>query len=311
VPQIEPPIMENLTAFGYRIAGAEHLWIPRMIAVIFWLAGGALLYKLAARLESFPHELKARVDVCTLDWGGFSLADNTMRNQLRQEIAEHEYDLVFGDPLDSLGIEGVGSPEDTRKFLKLMKETGLNKTVAWWLNTHPRKDETKDALNEIAGAWGGKPDAVLLLNMLDDDRTRVRFPKLRWGKRGKRPAILLAFDAETEAFSYLGEESQDERDYRAEIRELLEGDGLWRTLKEIAASKNTAVNEKTKLGPGIGANEKMVKAILEEHPEEFESRSGEDAKAIGRSAAATVWQLRHSGAVEMRPTSLLEEGSAA
>jgi len=38
---------------------------------------------------------------------------------------------VFGHPLDSLGIEGVGSPEDTRKFLALMKETGLNKTVAW------------------------------------------------------------------------------------------------------------------------------------------------------------------------------------
>ena len=75
-----------------------------------------------------------------------------------REIAEKGYDLVFGDPLDSLGIEGVGSPEDTRKFLALMKQTGLNKTVAWWLNTHPRKEETKEALNEIAGAWGGKPD---------------------------------------------------------------------------------------------------------------------------------------------------------
>ena len=94
--------------------------------------------KLEARLEHFPHELRAPLDVCTFDWGGFSLADNIHRERLIREIAEKGYDLVFGDPLDSLGIEGVGSPEDTRKFLALMKQAGLNKTVAWWLNTHPR-----------------------------------------------------------------------------------------------------------------------------------------------------------------------------
>ena len=96
------------------------------------------------------------------DWGGFSLADDVHRERLIREIAEKGYDLVFGDPLDSLVIEGVGSPEDTRKFLALMKQTGLGKSVAWWLNTHPRKEETKEALNEIAGAWGGKPDTVFV-----------------------------------------------------------------------------------------------------------------------------------------------------
>ena len=99
-----------------------------------------------------------------------------------------------------------------------MKQTGLNKTVAWWLNTHPRKEETKEALNEIAGAWGGKPDSVLLLRMLDDDRTQLRFPKLRWAKRGKRPTILLAFDPDTEAFTLPRRGAEDERDYLAEIR---------------------------------------------------------------------------------------------
>ena len=135
---------------------------------------------------------------------------------------------MFGDPLDSLGIEGVGSPEDTRNFLALMKQTGLNKTVAWWLNTHPRKEETKEALNEIAGAWGGKPDSVFLLRMLEDDRTQLRQPKLRWARRGKGPTLLFAFDPDTEAFSYIGEQSEDERDYLAEIRALL-ADGAWRT----------------------------------------------------------------------------------
>jgi hypothetical protein len=238
--------------------------------------------KLEARLASFEHELKARLDVHVFDWGGFSLADSAHRERLRQEIAVHEYDLVFGDPLDSLGIEGVGSPEDTRKFLELMKHTGLGKHTAWWLNTHPRKEETKEAINEIAGAWGGKPDAIMLLKMLADDRTQVRFPKLRWAKRGKRPAILLAFDAETEAFTYIGEESEVERDYLADVTKLLD-DGKWRTYTEVAASRDSG---------GIGASDKTIKSLLEEHPERFESRTGDAAREVGRHANATVWSLR-------------------
>jgi hypothetical protein len=239
--------------------------------------------KLEEKLKTFPHPLKARVSVCTLDWGGFTLGDDQMRQRLREELAEHEYDLVFGDPLDSLGIQGVGSPEDTRKFFKLMKETGLHKTVAWWLNTHPRKEETKEALNEISGAWGGKPDAVLLLTMLSDDRSRVRFPKLRWAKRGKRPAILLAFDVDTETFTFLTEEVDEERDYLAEIVALL-ADGEWRTPKEIAAKKEADE-------PGIGAADATVKKLLETHPDTFESRTGDEAKRLGRHPSATLWQL--------------------
>lgn len=236
--------------------------------------------KLEQRLATFPHELQARLDIHTADWGGFSLAAGEHFLRLVGEISN--YDLVFGDPLDSLGIEGVGSPEDTRRFLALMKATGLNKTVAWWLNTHPRKEKTTEALDEISGAWGGKPDSVFLLRMLDGDRTELRQPKLRWAKRGKGPTLLFDFDADTEAFTYLGEESEEERDYLAEIRELL-SDGTWRTWKEIAATRESG---------GIGASGDTVKRLLELTRDEFESRTGEAAKEVGRHPSATVWQLR-------------------
>lgn len=267
-------------------AGVDYLGftIPRPASVLLLENEGPeemFALKLAEKLRSFPHDLKARLAIHTLDWGGFSLGSDVLRERLRQEVAEHNYDLVFGDPLDSLGIEGVGSPEDTRKFLNLMKETGLHTTVAWWLNTHPRKEETKEALNEIAGAWGGKPDAVLLLRMLADDRSQVRFPKLRWAKRGKRPAILLGFDTETETFTYLGEEDEAERDYLAEITALLRN-GQWRTVKEIAQKSDEG---------GIGANDGTVRQLLETHPDTFESRTGDEAKAVGRHPSATVWHL--------------------
>ena len=47
---LEPPLMEHLAALGYRLAGAEHLWIPRLLATLFWLGGGYLLFLLARRL---------------------------------------------------------------------------------------------------------------------------------------------------------------------------------------------------------------------------------------------------------------------
>lgn len=151
------------------------------------------------------------------------------------------------------------------------------------MNTHPRKEETREAIDEIAGAWGGKPDTIMLLDLLPDDRSRIRFPKIRWAMRGRRPSILLSYAADTATFSYLGEESEEERDYAAEMAALL-ADGKWRTVKEIAAPQGADE-------PGIGASETMVKEALAEHPDRFVSRTGAEAVEVGRSPAATVWQL--------------------
>jgi hypothetical protein len=281
----------------HMVAGVDYppFTVPRPVSIlIIENEGPRDLFqdKLGARLATFPHELKARLGVSIFDWGGLTIANDDHRARLIRDIAEHGYDLVFGDPLDSLGIEGVGSPEDTRNFLALMKETGLNKTVAWWLNTHPRKEETKEALNEIAGAWGGKPDSVFLLRMLADDRTQLRQPKLRWAKRGKGPTLLMAFDPDTEAFAYIGEEAEAEREYVAEIKKLL-ADGQWRIAKEIAAPPGDGGKG------GIGANVDTIKRVLEEHPDVFESRTGEGAKALERSPQAVLWQLQRDEALEL------------
>jgi AAA domain len=230
--------------------------------------------------------VRDRVYVYTFDWGGFNLGDDGEMRRLLAWLEEHPVDLVFGDPLDSLGIDGVGSPEDTRRFMGLMKQAGLNKSCAWWLNTHPRKEETREAIDEIAGAWGGKPDTIMLLDLLPDDRSRIRFPKIRWAKRGRRPSILLAYDADTATFSYLCDEDEEERVYEGEISKLL-ADGKWRTAKEIGAPK------KEKDG-GVGAGETTIKKTLAEHPDLFVSRTGAEAAAVGRSKLATVWQLVES-----------------
>jgi hypothetical protein len=130
--------------------------------------------------------------------------------------------------------------------------------------------------------------------MLEDDRAHIRFPKLRWTKRGKRPSILLAFDADTEAFTFIGEESEEQRDYLGEIAALL-SDGSWRTVKEIAAPTKD---------DGAGINDKTVKRVLAEHPDVFEMRTGDAARQLGRRPDAELWGLRLEPSEEPHPTLL-------
>ncbi|HOW07605.1 MAG TPA: glycosyltransferase family 39 protein, partial [Flexilinea sp.] len=45
-PRIEPPIMERLAAWGYKIIGDADLRVPRAISIVFWLIGGIGLFRL-------------------------------------------------------------------------------------------------------------------------------------------------------------------------------------------------------------------------------------------------------------------------
>jgi hypothetical protein len=47
---IEPPIMESLVAFTYRVIG-EHIWVGRVYASLFWLVGGIAIWLLAKELS--------------------------------------------------------------------------------------------------------------------------------------------------------------------------------------------------------------------------------------------------------------------
>jgi 4-amino-4-deoxy-L-arabinose transferase-like glycosyltransferase len=49
---LEPRIIENAAVLGYRLSGAEHLWIPRVLSVTFWIIGGVFLYLTAKMLFS-------------------------------------------------------------------------------------------------------------------------------------------------------------------------------------------------------------------------------------------------------------------
>ncbi|HET7214538.1 MAG TPA: glycosyltransferase family 39 protein [Terriglobia bacterium] len=49
---LEPPLLEYLASWAYRISRGERVWIPRLFSSIFWLVGGVFLYLLSRKLTS-------------------------------------------------------------------------------------------------------------------------------------------------------------------------------------------------------------------------------------------------------------------
>ena len=49
---LHPAIIYQIAAFAYSVAGAEYLWIPRLLSALFWLIGGWFLYLIALKITS-------------------------------------------------------------------------------------------------------------------------------------------------------------------------------------------------------------------------------------------------------------------
>ncbi len=49
---LEPQILPTLAAWGYRLTGGEHIWIPHLISSLCWLIGGVYLQRIVAKLIS-------------------------------------------------------------------------------------------------------------------------------------------------------------------------------------------------------------------------------------------------------------------
>jgi hypothetical protein len=48
----EPPVLEAIVGWTYRIIGGEYLWVSRIYSTLFWLVGGLALFFLARRMTT-------------------------------------------------------------------------------------------------------------------------------------------------------------------------------------------------------------------------------------------------------------------
>lgn len=169
--------------------------------------------KVQDKLEHFPHSIReagGALFIHSLHWGAFSFADRGVMDRARGELDEHEVDLVVGDPLGSLGLEGVGSPAETLAFVQLLRPLGLGTHRAFLFLHHFRERAEKhdDELSRLSGAWGGHLDTLITLAATGrPDQARLAYPKLRWNKRETPPPLILGRVFNTRSFEALAVES--------------------------------------------------------------------------------------------------------
>jgi hypothetical protein len=226
--------------------------------------------KLGRKLEGCKGSpLAGRVSVFEKPWGQFSFAPAEWRTKLAEIVRDREIDVVIVGPVTRVGMDTAGTLVETREFMSLVADTRAQcgRLLTTILVHHENKG------GAVSGAWEGTSDTLFHVQSAGNGHTVVFVQKARWASDRHGTTLKLAW-TDGEGFRLEGD-----RDYMAEIVALLSDDPKWRTLKEISEKDDG----------GIGANEKTVRKILDDHPDRFESRNG---KEVGRSPRATVWQLR-------------------
>jgi hypothetical protein len=250
--------------------------------------------KLARKLAAWNgSSLDGRVRVFEHPWGQFSFAPAEWRTKLAEIVSEHEIDVLIAGPLTRIGMDSAGTLQEVVAFMGLVadmrQQCGRLLTVV--LVHHENKG------GAVSGAWEGSGDTLLHVQGAGNGHTVVFVQKARWASDRHGTTLKLAW-TEGEGFRLEGD-----RDYLAEIVELL-SDGQWRTAKQISAPVDEG---------GIGAGETAVKATLNQNPERFESRTGMDAKALGKPKNTVLWNVRSGSNAPDSPSAFsggAEDGAA-
>jgi hypothetical protein len=264
-----------LLDFAFHIAACDD-WLGMPVqrpGRVLWIEaeGPRALFrrKLRAKQDAWTGSgLGDRLRVWSKPWARFSFADAQWRAELAEEVVEHQTDVVIAGPLTRIGMSGAGTLTEVGAFMVLVDEVRAQSehplTVV--LIHHENKG------GSVSGAWEGAGDTLLHVHGAGNGHTTLFVQKARWSREHHRQTLKLAWtDGE-------GFEVEAKKDTLTLVRELL-SDGVWRTAKQIAQALSVrpeAVREVVQDG---------MTSVL------FEMRTGADAKALGRSSIAHLYQL--------------------
>jgi hypothetical protein len=181
-------------------------------------------------------------------WGLADFSDPSFRAELRAIVEETEVSVVAADPLDSLGVIGVGAPDETRQFIAWLKDLGLTRDLAFWILHHYGKGHQRSQLAQLSGAWGAHPDAVLGVSLEGKGRTRLDYVKLRWADTPGDGRLVLQW---TEG-----------RGFRSvdRVPEVSDAE-LWQRLHEFLGEQEDAVSSAAVRRSVKGANDRLVNLL--------------------------------------------------
>jgi hypothetical protein len=192
---------------------------------------------------------REQVNVLEDPWLGFTFTNESHRSALAAHVAHTETDVVVVGPLQSLGIEGGGTPEQISMFEGLVADTRQRcpRAFGLWLLHHENK------AGDVSGAWERVPDTMLHVQAVSNGSTQIHWRKARWASSVHGTSHRLAWA------SVLGYELAHERGKRDAVEEVrhlfMTGDVIWLTARDIAERLHMA--ERTLRAKG-GALELLI-----------------------------------------------------
>lgn len=247
--------------------------------------------KLKEKLARFPHDIRKRggkLTVASFRWGSFSFADPDIAKAATRELEEDGIDLVIGDPLATLGPEGVGSPAETFAFVQQLRPLGLGTTRAFLFLHHFRErvERTEDEMRRLSGAWSGHLDTLLTLSSTGSaDQARLAYPKLRWSRVREPSPIILGRVWNTSTFEAIGEEGD------VSILEPLIYAHLSEARSKGGGAKGRGYFTVKEIQDALDRRQQDVRNALEGAPHLFDLATGARAKTLGRRPTTKLWGL--------------------
>jgi hypothetical protein len=139
---------------------------------------GKFRRKLRAKLAAWKGPpIDDRILVLEEPWALFTFAEEAHREALRVLIEAHEVDVVAAGPVQRLGMQGGGTPDEVGAFMLAIELTRarLARPLAVLLVHHENK------AGDVSGAWEGVPDTLAHVQAQGNGATRVHWRKVRWG----------------------------------------------------------------------------------------------------------------------------------
>jgi hypothetical protein len=264
---------------GFHLAAGDpwlDIPIPRRVRVLIVENEGPrsmLRKKLKRKREAWGGSpLGDRVQVFEGPWREFTVGEQAWRDNIAGTIEVAQIDVLIAGPLVTIGMDTHGTLQEVRAFIEWIQDVRRRsrRPLTVVLIHHENKS------GDVSGAWTGALDTMLHVQNAGNGHTVVYVKKARWDSSRHGTTMNLAWQG-VDGFRLEGD-----RDYLAEITALLDG-GKWLSVREIAT--------------GIEAGEQTVKPLLVDNPGRFELRSGDAAKALGRSHNAKLFGLRSTSNV--------------
>jgi hypothetical protein len=224
-------------------------------------------------------EFGGRLLVWETPWARFRFP---RADEIATKVGEAEVDVLIVGPLTGVGMDEHGTLQEVRDFMRTVAEfrrsTGRRLTVL--LIHHESK------LGKVSGAWEAAGDTLLHATVRTHGQTILEFQKCRWSSEWHKRKLELDW-IDGESFEVV-----EDRDLRTEVAAWLL-DHPHSTPREIANKRKIELADgpEIEIG-GVGAREQLVRDELEADQDRFQMRTGDEAKAVGRSASAKVWEVK-------------------